>query len=127
MIQVHRITVFGNIKQNYLLSPYAIRPVIDIIGAALKNFSMWNKKTEKIIHIKYEILVQLPLTALTPVTTPLDEPIVATVVVPLLQVPPPVLDNVVVAAWHIVAVPVIVAAIGVTDTACVAAVPQPVL
>jgi hypothetical protein len=65
---------------------------------------------------------------LTPLTTPVEDTTVATDVLLLLHVPPDaVFVNVVVDPSHTVNVPPMVPGVGVTLTAWVEAVPQPVL
>ena len=69
-------------------------------------------------------MVDVP--AVTPVTIPLDDPIVATAVLPLLHAPPEVpLVNVVVLPMHTESVPPILAGSAYTVTILVAA--QPVV
>ena len=58
--------------------------------------------------------------AATPVTVPEVEPIVATPVVPLVHVPPPVPVKVVVALWQTDSVPVIAPGLGFIKTLVVA-------
>ena len=70
------------------------------------------------------VYVMTDVPGVTPVTTPVPRPTVATVVVPLVQVPPPASAKVVVAPAHTVVTPVIAAGNGNTVNVVVTLQPE---